>query len=517
MDISVWIDRHAGFTPDKTAINFAGRDITYGQLAKRIGLLAGVLRHCLNVKTGDRVAYLGFNHPDTIALLFASARIGAILMPMNWRLEAAEHSSILKDSTPTVLFVEAGYEAHGRQICENTDTRLIGLDGQGDNIEALDKLLESAEPLGAAEATGGYDDPVLICYTSGATGLPKGVVLDQHALLINAINSTHMHAMTGDDVVLTTLPLFHVGGMNIQTLPILHAGGRLVLHPAFDLAQTFAALQDDGTTLTVLVPTQIMAMASDERWAAASFPSLRMITTGSTLVPMHLIKKVHEKQAPLIQVYGSTETAPIATYLTFEDARANEGSLGKPALHCDMRIIDDAGNDVEPGQSGEILIRGGNIMCRYWNAPETTAEVLKNGWYHTGDIGHLDADGFLYMDDRKKDMIISGGENIYPAELENILAECPHIAEAAVVGERDDKWGEVVVAMVVSMPKQVIESSDVIRLFDGRLARYKHPRRVVFLERLPRNAMGKIQKDALRELLEKEPGGRHKILEGTAP
>ena len=501
MDISAWIDRHAAFTPDKTAVRFADESISYQQLAWRIGEVAGVLRHHLGIGNGDRVGYLGLNHPDFIALLFACARLGAIAMPLNWRLAENEHRILLEDCSPKALFVEADYEARAVKACAGLDTRIVCLETSTTGLPNMQELVASSDAVTETQSEADYSDPVLLCYTSGATGKPKGVLLDQSALCLNAVNSTHMHGMTAHDVALNTLPLFHVGGINILSLPILHAGAELVLHPAFDVAATFRDLVRFKVTLTVFVPTQITAMMANEHWNKADLSALRMITTGSTIVPVNLVKQVHKRGIPLIQVYGSTETGPVATYLTAETAMGAEGSAGKTAIHCEMRIVDEAGKDVGVGSTGEILIRGGNVMRGYWNAPEATAEALKEGWYHSGDLGHLDENGFLYVDDRKKDMIISGGENIYPAELENVLAECPAIAESAVIGQADNVWGEIVVAAVVPAENASLSNSDINDFLDGKLARFKHPRRVVFMEKLPRNVMGKVVKDELRELV----------------
>ncbi len=495
MDISAWIDRHAAFKPDKTAIRFEGRDISYARLAARIGSITDTLISQYGVAHGDRVGYLGHNHPNQFALLFACARIGAIFMPLNWRLEVLEHREIVLDCTPKILIVDNQFEALGQQICTDLLVEVV-------HSSSVDESAAAAKPVKPAN----YDNPVLLCYTSGATGRPKGVVLDQNALFFNAVNSAHMHGMTGDDIVLNTLPLFHVGGINIQSLPVLHAGGTLVLHPVFDVSSTFDALEHDYITLTVLVPTQIAAMLADDRWQSAEFKTLRMIATGSTMVPGKLIEKVHQRGIPVIQVYGSTETAPLATYQLAADSMANVGSAGKVAIHCEMRIVDGEGIDVDDGKVGEILIKGPNVMREYWNAPQITATVLIDGWFHTGDVGHLDSSGFLYVSDRKKDMIISGGENIYSAELENILAENPDVAEAAVVGAPHEVWGESVVALVVK--KREISEAAIIEIFEGRLARYKHPREVVFLDALPRNAMGKVIKDQLRRLVAEKPQKR---------
>ena len=241
--------------------------------------------------------------------------------------------------------------------------------------------------------------------------------------------------------ILTTLPLFHVGGLNNQTTPALRMGCTVVLHPKFEVEATFDAIERERITLTVLVPAQLEAMMAHPRWSSADFSSLRMITSGSMIVPERLIRAVHARGVPLVQVYGSTETCPIAACQKAADAQRKIGSAGRAAAHCEVRIVDDDGHDVAPGASGEILVRGPNVMSGYWNDRQATDAVLVDGWFHTGDMGHLDADGYLYVDGRRKDMIISGGENIYPAEIENLLMESPDIAEASVVGWPDAALG----------------------------------------------------------------------------
>ena len=300
---------------------------------------------------------------------------------------------------------------------------------------------------GAGEAS--YAAPVLLCYTSGSTGQPKGVVLTQNALFHNAVNSTHMHDLSSHDVVLTTLPLFHVGGLNIQTLPALHCGATVVLHPRFEPQAAIDALEHAGITLTVLVPAQLELLAREERWQSADLSGLRAITTGSTIIGEPFVRRNLQRGVPLLQVYGATETCPIAAYQRIADAADHPGSVGKAALHCDLRIVDESGGDVPAGTTGEILVRGPNVMEGYWDKPRESAEALQGGWYHTGDVGHADAEGFLYVDGRCRDVIISGGENVYPAEIENVLAECPDILEVAVVGRPDERWGEAIVAIVV--------------------------------------------------------------------
>lgn len=509
MDLSDWIERNAGFTPEATAILFEGQALTYGAMAERVARAAGALASGLGVKPGERIAFLGYNNPQMIVLLFACARIGAMLMPLNWRLASPEHRRMIAESRPTAFFVEPDFMAHAAGMADaNPGMRLIAMgdakggtgDGTGDWL-TYDALMAAADPLAAGSCGAGPADPILLCYTSGATGTPKGAVLTQEALLFNALNSTHMCDMTRADRVLTTLPLFHVGGLNIQTLPALHAGASVVLHAKFDPVATLEDLEREKITLCLLVPAQIMAMIEMPQWPKLDLGHLRLLSTGSTLVPHSLIRAFHQRGIPVIQVYGSTETAPIATYGSVVDARRKVGSAGKPALHCEVRIVGEDGADQAAGTSGEILVRGPNVMREYWQAPELTAQALRDGWFYTGDMGHFDAEGFLFVDDRKKEMIISGAENIYPAELENLLADCAALDEAAVVGRADEKWGEVPVAVVVRKPGTDIDEDGVKEFFVGRIARFKHPHQVIFVATLPRNAMGKVIKDELRDMV----------------
>jgi len=343
--------------------------------------------------------------------------------------------------------------------------------------------------------------PVLLCYTSGSTGRPKGALLSQEALACNAANSVDMHALSADDRVLTTLPLFHVGGLNIQTLPALQAGCTVTLHPKFDPDAAFDAIARDRITLTVLVPAQLDAMLVHPRWAGADLSSLRMITTGSTQVPPRIIRAVHARGVPLVQVWGATETAPIAACLHADEAVHKAGSTGRAARHCALRVAGFDGEELAPGAPGEVWVRGANVMSGYWGDPEASAKALAGGWFHSGDLGHLDQEGFLTIDGRLKDMIISGGENVSPAEVEAVLLDCADIAEAAVVGRPDARWGEVVVAVVAPAPGATLDRDRVLALFDGRLARFKHPKDVVVVSALPRSAIGKVRKEDVRQLV----------------
>ena len=498
--ITQWIDHHAGATPGRTAIRFGDRDIGYAELAQRIERLASALA-AAGVKRESCVAYLGFNSPEMLALLFACARLGALFMPLNWRLAAPEHRQMMEDCTPVVLCVEPDFVVPTEPILSGLgDLRQVVMGQPRDGWESWEAFCAA----GTADAPRTDSDPqtpLLICYTSGSTGKPKGVLLSQDALAWNAANSADMHDLTAQDRILTTLPLFHVGGLNNLTTPALAAGATVVLHPRFDVEATFDAIEKERITLTVLVPAQLDMMMAHPRWRTADLSSLRSITTGSTIVQERLIRAVNARGVPLIQVYGSTETCPIAVYVKAVDAERKAGSTGRPAPHCRMRIVDDLDRDVGPSAIGEILIQGPNVMLGYWRNPDASAEALRDGWFHSGDMGHLDDEGYLYVDGRKKEMIISGGENIYPAEVENVLLDCPDIAEASVVGRPDSRWGEIVVAVVAPKEGRSLDAAQVLKLFEGRIARYKHPREVVFVGQLPKTALGKIRKEDVRRMV----------------
>ncbi len=472
-DLTRVIERWVMASPAKVALHWEGIDLTYGDLWARIEATA----QALDVKKGERVAYLGYNDPQQLFLLFAAARRGAIFVPLNWRLTAAEHQEILADCAPRWLFCGAEFAEHAAAL--------------GVPLGSLD------HPAGAPEMAGGEDDDLLIVYTSGTTGKPKGAVLTQAALVWNGLNSFHAHDFTEADHVLTALPLFHVGGLNIQTLPALFAGATVTLQKKFDPAAWLEAVATRRPTLSLLVPAAMRAVIEHPDWAATDLSSLRMLNTGSMVVPDALIRAFHARGVPVGQVYGATETAPIAVVLRAEDALKKPGSTGKPAPHCEVKLVE-----------GEVWVRGPALMRTYWNDPTGLTE---EGWFRSGDLARIDEDGYWWIVGRSKDVIISGGENIHPAEIENLLTEVPAIAEAAVVGVADPKWGEAACAAVVLKPGTVLVEPEVRKLFEERLARYKHPRRIVPMASLPKNALGKVQKAELRRLIDGQLHGANPV------
>jgi fatty-acyl-CoA synthase len=364
--------------------------------------------------------------------------------------------------------------------------------------------LRKGSRLADQDFAGSADDPVLLVYTSGTTGRPKGALLAQTALIANAKMSYHAYDMTADDIILNVLPLFHAGGLNIQPLPALLIGATLLLHQKFDPADTLATIASEKVTLINCVPTILSALVTHENWQNTDISSLKMVSIGSTDVPRALIDAVHERAIPLVQIYGATETSPIAIYQTQDHAFATAGSIGRAGALSAIRLVDEQGSDVPIGTNGEIWVKGDNVLTRYWNNPESTDQALTDGWFHTGDVARIDENGFYWFVGRTKHLIISGGENIYPAELERILFGHPDLAEFVVIGRDDNKWGAVPVLVAVrNNLRPPISKQHILDYFDGKLARYKIPKDVVFVDALPRNSLGKIVTDKIADLIAK--------------
>lgn len=416
------------------------------------------------IRAGDRVGWIGLNDPGMLACLFACERIGAVLVPLNWRLAAEELQWIAADAGLALL--REGPESGA----------------------VTPHAMPSPAPCAA----------LLIGYTSGTTGRPKGAMLSRAALHANAENARRLFALTPEDHVLTVLPLFHVGGLNIQTVPALLAGARVTLLPKFDPEGFFDAVERLRPTLTLLVPAVMTALVRHPRWASADLSSLRAIGAGSSEVPLPLIEAFHARGIPVQQVYGMTETSPIAIAQTRDEALAAPGSIGTAAPLCEARVVLPDGTGAPSGTPGEIEIRGANVMTGYWARPDATAEALHEGWFRTGDIGLQDEAGRFWFTDRLKRVIISGGENIYPAELERVLAEVPGLTEYAIIGRPDPRWGEVPVAVIVAEPG--FNEAAITARFEARLARFKHPRAILRVPALPRTALGKVQVEKLRAL-----------------
>jgi fatty-acyl-CoA synthase len=486
MNFAQIIERHAQFSPQQVAIQAAGEDISYPALWQRIERASAALLEA-GVQPGDRVAWLGFNDPAMLVLLFALSRVGAILLPLNHRLAAPEHAAILGHAGVSLLVSDSTHAGAAAALAGAQGCRLLPAAGLAEDV--------TADPAAASMLTGSYASPVLLVYTSGTTGRPKGALHTQSGLIWNCVISAHAHELTQDDHVLSVLPMFHVGGLCIQTLPALHAGATVTLHARFDAGAWLADVARRRPTLSLMVPATLRAVLDHADFAAADLSSLRFLAAGSSTIPAAMIAAIHARGLPVGQVYGATETGPVSIYLRRADAMQHVGSAGKPGLHVDVKLVDGLGQIVAEGEVGEICVRAPNVMAAYWADAHNPA--FADGWFHTGDLARCDEAGFYEIVGRSKDMIISGGENVYPAEIENLLADCPRILEVAVVGQLDAHWGEVVVAVIVKAPGAELAAAEVMQLFEGRLARFKHPKRIVFCEALPKTALGKVQKAGL--------------------
>ena len=467
------------------ALSFEGAQLRYGELFDRCERLAAQLWHDWGVRAGDRVAWLGANHPGQLVMLFALARIGAILLPLNFRLAPGEWDALVADCKPAHLVHDDAWATAAQQLAARHGLAVHP-------AQALAREGPWPSPPAVAEGA----SPVLLVYTSGTTSRAKAAVHTQANLLANMAIASQVQRMTAQDVIATMLPLFHVGGLCIQTLPAFYVGAQVILHPRFAADAALDCFERDRPTLTLQVPATMKALVEHPRWQGADLASLRAVWAGSSLLPAGLIRAFHARGLPVCNVYGATETGPCSIALTPEHASSHLGSCGWPAPGVEVRLGD------EKAGVGELLIRGPNVISRYWPAQPACDE---QGWFHTGDLAARGEDGAYTVVGRAKDLIISGGENIHPAEIESLLAEHPAVAECAAFGLPDEEWGEAVAAAVVLKPGQVVSEQELQSHLAGRLARYKLPRRWFWLAALPKTALGKVQRQALAQLAADKP------------
>ncbi len=469
----------------------------FAKFWRRVERVTAHLQSTWGVQPGDRVAWLGFNHELQLVTLVACARLGAVFIPLNFRLAVPELQQVMGDAQPRLL-VHDSHHADTAQALQGADLQHTH----------LDTLIATASPRGLPLPEMHRDVhselPLLLAYTSGTTGVPKGAVHTQAALLANARASDWAHGFALGDKVLSTLPMFHVGGLCIQTLPALLAGVEVVLHPRFDPSAWLDEMNTSGPTLSLLVPATMRVLFEHPRWVHTSLACLRGIMTGSSTVPVAYLEVLHARGVPVGQVYGTTETGPVSIVLRLPEAMARVGASGWPHPQAQVKLIDADGQEVGSGETGEVCIRAANLMRGYWRADGESNMGLQDGWFHSGDLGQRAEDGCITIVGRSKDMIISGGENIYPAEIENQLVTLPGVAEYAVVGVADARWGEVPVAVLVRSPDaagQALSAEAVLAHLQSRIARFKQPRRVVFMDSLPKSALGKVLKTQLQSLL----------------
>ena len=494
-----WIAHFARRTPEKIAVVdlLSERRFSYAQFDSRISRLASHLRHQLGVGRGDRVAVLALNTTDTLEVQFACGRLGAVFVPLNTRLTVPELQFMVGDSSPKVMVHDADLAETAltvARLCNVSSTLLLGPSGFYEAAIGVAKPLDRIE-----EVT--LDDISTIMYTSGTTGQPKGAIITHGMTFWNCVNLGGPAYITPSSVLLTVLPLFHTGGLNCYTNPVLHAGGTALIMRQFDPGLALKLISDPARGINVFfgVPSIYQFMAQHAAFESADFSRLIIGGVGGAPMPVPLLQLWESRGVALQQGYGMTETSPAVLALDREDAARKAGSAGKPVLHTEVRVVRPDGTDCELGELGELWVKGPNITPGYWNRPDANKSSFTDGWLHTGDATRVDEEGFYYVVDRWKDMYISGGENVYPAEVENVLHQLTAIAEAAVIGIPDPQWGEVGMAIVALKPGQSITESDILAHCAANLARFKRPQRIRFVDALPRNATGKIHKPTLRK------------------
>jgi fatty-acyl-CoA synthase len=499
MHLGDWTAYWAQRTPEATALHepLSGRLWTYRRLDERANRLANAFA-AAGVRRGDRVAVLAHNRGEHFETLFACAKLGALFAPLNWRLAAAELDAIIADAEPRVLIYDRACSELAHSLTTPVAQRFsLDDDGAAASYAAtLEAGAATPPPAGDID----LEDALILCYSSGTTGRPKGALLAHRQLLFNSL-STHLAIGLGaGDSTLVFMPLFHTGGLNCLATPLLHHGGRVVIMPTFDAERALRIASDERVTLHMGVPTIFELWRDHPSFARLDLSATRMVLCGGAPCPLPLIETYRERGILFRQGYGLTEVGPNCFSLTPEDAFRKAGSVGWPNFYLQARIINDAGAQLPPGEVGELALGGPMVTLGYFRNADATAQAFRGTrWFHTGDLVRRDADGYHYIVDRKKDMFISGGENVYPAEVELALSSLPGVAEACVIAVPDARWGEVGRAIVVAAAGAALDDKTVLAHLGGRLARYKIPKTVVFTDALPRNPTGKIVRPRVRE------------------
>lgn len=502
-NIGWFLTKRAILNPDREAYvdSSSGERLTFAQLNRRCNRQANSLL-AAGIKPGDRVALLMMNSAEFMEAYFAIAKIGGVVVPLNWRLVPDELEFILKDSGSCMLifgeeFIDSVQELHARG--DRTDVeqwiQLAAADAETHFSSDYRKLRDEASaeepPLGAAD-----DDLLYIMYTSGTTGLPKGVVHTHNTALWAILTFEITTDLRDGDVYLTALPMFHVGALTPLTMNVYRGVTSIVMRE-FDPGRAWELIAEEKINTALLVPAMLNFMIQVPNLEHFDYSHLRWIQSGASPLPVSLIRQYADLGIEVHQIYGLTESCGPACVIDAENALKKIGSTGRAFFHTEVRIVNSDGTDCAPNEQGEVWVSSSHVMKEYWNRPEATAEAIVDGWLRTGDIAVMDEDGFIYIQDRIKDMIISGGENVYPAEIENVILSHPDVAEVAVIGQPSERWGESPFAVIVAKEVDLTEG-DVLKYCDGKLARFKLPKGAVFVDEIPRNPSGKVLKRLLR-------------------
>jgi fatty-acyl-CoA synthase len=498
-----WLAKQADLRPDKTALVDAatGRRFTYPQFHSRAGRFAEFVRREWRLAPGERVALLAPNSSDYFEILWGCAKAEVILVCLNWRLALPELEFIMRDAAPVALVYDPTFAEAAQALAERLGIeRLMALEAQPPpGVAAYEDALASVSGRPVVMRPRGLDETWHILYTAGTTGKPKGVRQTFGMVFYNALNIGLAIGLTDDDVTLNLLPCFHTGGLNMYANPTFHVGGTAIVQKAFEPGETLRLLAEEATAIFG-VSAVYLFLSQHPDFATTTFKRMRSWAAGGAPIPTTLLETYLARGIEIQFGFGMTETGPTVFLIEKGADRSKLGSVGKPQLYVDVRVVDRDGRDLPPGERGELLIKGPGVTPGYWQRPDVTTEAIVDGWLHSGDVAVRDEDGYYTIVDRWKDMYISGGENVYPAEVENVIYQLPQVAEAAVIGVADARWGEVGRAFVVLKPGQGLSDDAIVAHCQTQLARYKAPKSVVFIDRLPRNAAGKVVKDELRRM-----------------
>jgi acyl-CoA synthetase (AMP-forming)/AMP-acid ligase II len=499
--VGSWIERRARIAPDDAALICGDRSLTYAELARRIRRLAnGLLR--LGVARGDRVAWLGANHPAFLESLFATGLLGAALAPVNHRLEAGEISSILQDIEPIVLIQHRPSDP--TRVPASARHRIAVADPVEGALDYEAFVAESSDD--AIETSVGMDDLCLLPHTSGTTARPKGIMLTHANVTWNVVNLLTCAEFRREDVTIAIAPFFRVGGTGVNVLPVLFVGGTVVVPSEVTPHEILRLIKRHRVSVGFGNPDFLDALTRSEVWPRADLSSVRFVLTGGAPVPERLIRAYLDRGVTLLQGYGLSEAAPFVLLLDPENTLGKIGSAGRPPLLLDVRIVSPDGTVVEAGETGELLVRGPNVMAGYWNRPEATREALSSdGWLRTGDAARMDDEGYIWIVDRVADRFHSGGRPVYPGDIERVLSGHPSIADAGVVQVISEGGVEVVVALVVMSAGSKTTEHEVLAFGRQHLDPHQLPASVTFVDRLPRNSVGKLMRTDLRALVSPQP------------
>ena len=505
MYIGDYLARRELYSPDKLAFIDAGKDpewrLTFRDANKRANKLANWLKS-QGIEKGDRVAILARDGYEHLDVFFACSKLGAIHTALNWRSHWRELLEIFEYTTPKILIFSDDFRENVTRLVSHFPLTTLHLDGNGiEGSLSFEATLQSGTEIAVTCETLEAEDITALIFTGGTTGLPKAAEVSHRMIAWNTLN-TVIHDVTHNDVYLNVFPMFHTGGLFVYTLPQVIFGGTTIFIRTFDPAQVLTLLEREHVTIFGAVPTMYQMLTTAPNWDSVDLSSLRFCTSGGAPLPVPLVEKyTTEKNIRFKQGFGMTEFGPGIFALAPEDAIRKAGSIGRPNFFVDAQIVDDGNSFLGPNEAGELVLKGPSYCSGYFNnQPATEAAVDERGFFHTGDLAYFDDEGYFYIVDRKKDMFISGGENVYPAEIEKVLYQHPAVHMCAVIGLPDAKWGEVGKACVVLKPNQTATEEELLKLMTERLAKYKVPKSVTFMASLPISAAGKILKRELRDM-----------------